>query len=37
MPPEGYLAQRPVDLLIDVANIDFVDSQTGAAAANIPA
>ena len=25
MPPEGYLATRPTDLVIDVHNIDFVD------------
>ena len=30
MPPEGYLSQRIPDLVADIANIDFVDSQTGA-------
>ena len=29
MPPEGYLAKRPTDLVLDIDSIDFVDSQTG--------
>ena len=33
MPPEGYLAQRPTDLVLDIDSIDFVDSQTGAVGA----